>query len=124
MSNKEYLKLPELNIVESNIDTWMFESQRLYEDAIQKYVIFKSDYITKQINYDNKLAEKIKSLKESGYKVTIIKEIAHSECKEEYQKMLEAEAQKKKYTMWITALENRINMFKYLAKRKWGELNG
>ena len=121
MANKKYLTLPELNQVEPHLDSWMYETQRLYEEAVQKYIVFKENHINCIIKYDNKLADEIQKLKGEKYKVTIIKEIAQKECADEYKDMLLAEAQKKKYTMWVSAMQERINMLKYLMKRKYSD---
>jgi sialic acid synthase SpsE len=116
--NRDFLTMPELSHVEANLDRWIFETQKAYETAISEYIKFKEAYTESEITYDKKFAEEIAKRAGAGEKVTIIKELAKVECENEYRKMKKLEAQKKKYTMWITAFENRINMLKYLMRRK------
>lgn len=122
MTIKDYKNLPELSEIESNLDDWLYNSQRLYEEAVKKYIQFKEVHIECQIKYEKKFAEIISKYTGKGEKVTIIKEIAQAECSEEFRIMMQTEAKKKRYTMWITAIESRLNMLKYLMRRKYGEM--
>ncbi len=114
----EYNKLPEeLSVLESNLDKWLLGSQNLYEYAIREYIKAREEYINMQIAYNKQFASTIEQLKESKYKMTIIKEIAHDKSHVEYKNMLEAETKKKKFQYMIQAIQERINMIKYLMKR-------
>jgi hypothetical protein len=119
--DKKYLVMPELPVIESNLDGWLFESQRLYEEAVKKYIKFKEAEIDAEITYDNAMADQITKLSADGGKVTVMKEIAKSRCAEEYANMMQMNAKKRRYEKWILALESRIQMLKYLMKRKWSD---
>jgi ferric iron reductase protein FhuF len=101
------------------LETWLFETQKLYEQAIQKYIKFRENHIERQIAYDEKIANEIVKLKNENLPVTIIKELAKKESQKEYRELELAESQKKRYTKWIEAFESRINMIKYLMRRKY-----
>lgn len=119
----KYINLPSLNEIEPQLDVWLYESQRLYEQAVKKYIQFKEYHIECQIKYEKEFADSIQKHKGSGEKVTIVKEIAQAECSKSYENMLKAEAQKRKWTMWTEAIQNRIQMIKYLMKRKYGDMH-
>ncbi len=114
MSN--YYELPDLLEVMQNIDRWIFETQKLYEQAIQYYTKFKEQEIECTIKYHNKIASEISNLKESGMQVTIIKEVAKSNSISEYREMSLAGVKKKKYSAYIDAYQERLNTLKFLGK--------
>lgn len=117
-----YNDLPDLITVESNLDLWLFESQKLYEMAVKKFIKFKEAHINSEIIYDNAIAEQINRLKSDDERVTIIKEQAKSLCAKEYKEMMILDGKKERCSMWLKAMENRINMLKYLMKRKYFEM--
>lgn len=119
----KYLDLPDLSTIEANLDTWMYESQRLYEQAIKEYIRFREAEIEAEIEYNKQFAAGICKHRSSGEKVTIVKEIVKAECHESYEAMMKAESRKSHYAKYIEAFENRINMLKYLMKRKYGEMS-
>jgi hypothetical protein len=118
-ADKKYFDLPELPVIEAQLDTWLYESQRLYEEAVKKYIEAKEQYIDFQLEYERQYADEVEKLKGGGEKVTIVRDLAQRACWDKYEAMLHGEVQKRRFETWMVALENRSNMLKFLCKRKW-----
>jgi len=105
----------DLPTIYANLDKVLYETQQLYEKAIDSYGEVNNKYAKAFIKYRKQKQVATIDAREK-YPVTLCSDIVQGETAELKGKVLKLEGEKKKLEKLIAAYDSRMNLLKFLGR--------